>query len=118
MKIVLKNNIFYFNGKFYKQIKGTAMGTKCAPFYATLTLGYLEKKIIQPALHNKLGPMISTYFATHFCRYLDDCFIIWPEEFPPFEHFLQILNDAHPAIKFTSEHSTFFDSIRRHSGNS
>ena len=34
---ILKNNIFQFNGKFYKQRKGTAMGTKCAPYFATLT---------------------------------------------------------------------------------
>lgn len=40
--LVLKNNTFSFNGKYYLQLKGTAMGTKMAPTYATLTLGYLE----------------------------------------------------------------------------
>lgn len=44
-EIVLTNNTFTFNGKHFKQIKGTAMGTKMAPTYATLTLEYLEEKM-------------------------------------------------------------------------
>ena len=28
LEIVLKNNIFEFDGKFYKQLQGTAMGTQ------------------------------------------------------------------------------------------
>lgn len=36
--LVLKNNVFTFNGKYFHQVKGTAMGTKMAPTYATLCL--------------------------------------------------------------------------------
>ena len=43
IKLILENNTFCFNDNFYKQIKGTAMGTKFAPVYATLTIGYLEE---------------------------------------------------------------------------
>lgn len=46
-EIVLTNNAFTFNGKHLKQIKGTAMSTKMAPTYVTLTLGYLEEKCIR-----------------------------------------------------------------------
>ena len=35
LKIVLENNYFFFDHKYYLQIKGTAMGTKVAPTYAT-----------------------------------------------------------------------------------
>jgi hypothetical protein len=42
VKIILDRNIFYFDGKFYRQKRGTAMGTKMVPTYATLVLGYLE----------------------------------------------------------------------------
>ena len=42
IKLILENNIFKFNSKYYKQLKGCAMGTKFAPIYATLTLAYLE----------------------------------------------------------------------------
>ena len=40
IKLILENNIFCFNDTFYRQEKGTAMGTKFAPVYATLTIGY------------------------------------------------------------------------------
>ena len=40
LDFILKNNTFQFNDKYYRQVKGTAMGTKCAPTYATLVLGY------------------------------------------------------------------------------
>ena len=40
--IVLSNNSFIFNNENFIQINCTAMGTKMAPTYATLTLGYLE----------------------------------------------------------------------------
>jgi hypothetical protein len=35
IKLVLENNFFFFDNKYYLQIKGTAMGTKVAPTYAT-----------------------------------------------------------------------------------
>ena len=35
-ELVLKNNIFEFSDKTYKQIRGTAIGTKFAPPYAVL----------------------------------------------------------------------------------
>ena len=47
LKIVLENNIFSFNNNYFKQIKGTAMGTKVAPTYATLVLAFLEEKCIK-----------------------------------------------------------------------
>ena len=40
LKIVLENNIFSFNNNYFKQIKGTAMGTEVAPTYATLVLAF------------------------------------------------------------------------------
>ena len=42
-KFILENNTFQFNDKYYFQISGTAMGTKMAPTYATLTMGFLEE---------------------------------------------------------------------------
>ena len=34
--LVLKKNFFELNGDFYQQLRGTAIGTKCAPSYAIL----------------------------------------------------------------------------------
>ena len=35
-RVVLKNNFFEFDGEFCHQLRGTAIGTKCAPSYAIL----------------------------------------------------------------------------------
>ena len=47
IKTILENNNFLFGDQFCNQIRGTAMGTKFAPAYATLVLGYLEEKLIK-----------------------------------------------------------------------
>ena len=43
IEFILKNNNFLFDSKMFNQIIGTAMGTKCAPPYACLTIGYQEE---------------------------------------------------------------------------
>ena len=44
---VLKNNIFEHNTSFYKQLRGTAIGTKMAPPYAITFMGDLEEKLLK-----------------------------------------------------------------------
>ena len=39
------SNYYCFNGKYYIQKKGTAIGTNFVPVFATLVLGYLEEKL-------------------------------------------------------------------------
>ena len=46
-ELVLKNNIFEFFDKTYKQIRGTTIGTKFAPPYAVLFMAALEEKILK-----------------------------------------------------------------------
>lgn len=51
LRIILQNNTSAFGKKnHYLQVKGTAMGTKVAPTYVTLTLGYLEEKLLEQIL--------------------------------------------------------------------
>ena len=45
IKLILENNSFQFGDRHFLQKNGTAMGTKFAPNYATLTLAYLEEKM-------------------------------------------------------------------------
>ena len=40
-KFMLKNNNFFYS-KLFNQVFGTAMGTKCVPPYASLSIGYQE----------------------------------------------------------------------------
>ena len=47
VEIVLKNNIFQFNEKTLKQLRGTTIGTKFAPPYAILFMADLEERILK-----------------------------------------------------------------------
>ena len=44
---VLKNNLFEFDSKFYKQISGTAIGKKFAPLYACIFMGHTETEFLK-----------------------------------------------------------------------
>ena len=64
-EIVLKNNIFEFDEKTFRQVHRTAIGTKFAPPYAILFMADLEEKILS-AFEEK--PMI-------WWRYIADIFL-------------------------------------------
>ena len=65
--VVLKNNFFEFDGEFYHQLRGTAIGTKCAPSHGTLFMAGLEEELLSQAQDR---PWL-------WCRYIDDIFLIW-----------------------------------------
>ena len=76
ISIVLKENTFKFDNKNYKQVQGTAMGTKMAPTYATLVMGFLEQQLYQK-YEGKYGRIERGKFMKEFERFLDDCFMFW-----------------------------------------
>ena len=45
-EIILKFNVFSFDGQIYEQIQGTAMGTKMAPFYTNLFMDKFERAFL------------------------------------------------------------------------
>jgi hypothetical protein len=65
LNIILERNVFYFDGKFYRQKRGTAMGTKMAPTYATPVLGYHEH-ILHQQLLNSYGQEFASYVHLTF----------------------------------------------------
>ena len=95
IRMVLTMNNFMFNGKNFLQIHGTAMGTKMAPSFANLFLGQFESN----ALSN------SPFKPHTWWRYIDDIFMIWTEGLENLNTFVNYLNNLHPTIKFTSNHS-------------
>ncbi|XP_071132786.1 uncharacterized protein [Mytilus edulis] len=101
-KLILENNSFYFNGKNYLQHRGTAMGTKFAPTYATLVMGFLEQRLYQE-VENNFGVEFAREFELSWKRYLDDCFIIWNKSDEELQLFSDILNNLHTSIKFTKD---------------
>ena len=104
LRIILQNNTFNFGKKHLLQIKGTAMGTKVVPIYATLTLGYLEHKLHQK-LVTRWGEEDAKIIMSNWMKYLDDCFILWNHNTEKLAAFHQLLNELDPNIKFTIERS-------------
>ena len=44
IKVVLSNCVFSFQGKFYKKLHSTAMGSPCSPVVANINMEYFEKR--------------------------------------------------------------------------
>ena len=55
VELVLKNNIFNFNGKTLKQKRGTATGTKFVRHYSNLFMADLEEKILEIVINHIYG---------------------------------------------------------------
>ena len=94
-EVVLKNNIFEFDEKTFKQKRGTAIGTKFAPPYAILFMANLEEKMLE-GFEKK--PMI-------WWRYIDDISFIWEHGEESLKVFIEQVNMFHSIIKFTAEYS-------------
>ena len=61
---VLKNNIFEYNMRYFKQLDGTGIGTTFAPPFAILFMGYLKDKISNSLVGKPLvGGAILTIFS-------------------------------------------------------
>ena len=103
IKVILENNNFMFDGSFYNQIRGTAMGTKFAPTYATLVLAYLEERLYTQ-LEN-VNKNLAEYVKNNWKRFLDDCFIIWLDSEKELTDFHEVINNLHSDIDFTIEKS-------------
>lgn len=103
LEIVLKHNYFEFNEKMFKQIRGTAMGTKVAPSFANLFMDTLETEFLAA---EPIKPLI-------WKRFIDDILCIWPGSETQLRSMLTRLNSHHDTIKFTfeiSDHTaTFLD---------
>ena len=55
---IVANNTFTSDARIFVQKKSTAIGTKMAPSYATLALGYLENELYS-LVTNKMGEEIA-----------------------------------------------------------
>lgn len=92
LEISLLNNDFTFNGQWYLQIFGTAMGKKFAPNYANIFMAKWEKEALDKC---DKKPLL-------YLRYLDDIFIIWTHTEEDFKSFFKTLNEHSESIKLKS----------------
>ena len=51
LEFCLKNTYFSFQGQFYEQVEGAAMGSPVSPIVANLYMEYLEQKALNTAPH-------------------------------------------------------------------
>ncbi|XP_071126623.1 uncharacterized protein [Mytilus edulis] len=79
------------------------MGTKVAPTYATLVMGFLEDKMYQQ-VESEFDTAFKVYVKSEWKRFFDDCFIILNKSHN-LEKFHSLINTLHPSIKFTIESS-------------
>ncbi len=122
LKLILENNTFCFGSRHFRQTSGTAIGTKMAPIYATLVLGYLELKLYAQ-FEQMFGPEGKEYIVKNFKRFLDDVFCLWDnDKFDDVTILFNMINDLDPNIKFTIEKNNsqiaFLDILVKKSGNS
>lgn len=82
LEINLRRNDFEFDGDFYLQIKGTAMGKRFAPAYANIFMAKWEAEALEKCPRKPL----------HYLRYLDDIWGVWTYSKPDFEEFIRTLN--------------------------
>ncbi|XP_011862457.1 PREDICTED: uncharacterized protein LOC105559054 [Vollenhovia emeryi] len=89
----LNSTYFRFEGEFYEQTTGAAMGSPISPIIANIFMEHFENEILKKA---PLKP--SKWF-----RYVDDTVVIWNHGRETLPHFLTFINSQHPNIQFTME---------------
>ena len=102
VSFVLENNNFLFDHHMYHQLIGTAMGTKLAPPYACLAIGFLEETKLYPELSNYFSEEQSELIINQFLRFMDDGFTAWPNTLN-IDIFKTMLNNMDEHIQFTIE---------------
>ena len=101
----LKSNTLSFDGNYYHQIKGAAMGTPMAVSFANLFMSKFETNLLQDYRKEyHRGPAM-------WIRYIDDVFFVWDHNQEELLHFLSYCNSYaatnsyKSTIKFTMEYS-------------
>ena len=104
LRVVIRDNHFNFANRYFDQIRGVAMGTRCAPPFANLFLASLEERALE------------TWKGTppkEWMRFFDDIFLIWTGGEHQLRDFVKHLNSQYSTIHFKEEHSreraTFLD---------
>ena len=82
------NNLFDFDSKFYKQISGTAIGTKFVHPYVCIFMDHIEAEFLKT---QDIKPLF-------WKRFIDDIFFIWAKCAENLEKLLESLNKFHPNL--------------------
>ena len=91
LEFCLVNTYFLFNGQFFGQTKGAAMGSPVSPIVANIYMEAFEDRTINTALHPR----------KIWKGYVDDTFVIQLESQK--EEFFHHISQVNTSIKFTME---------------
>ena len=91
LEFCLKTTYFQFQGRFYEQLHGAAMGSPISPIVANLYMEDFETKAISSAANP----------PTTWKRFVDDTFVVI--ESSRKAEFLDHINNLGPNIQFTTE---------------
>ena len=91
LEFCLSNTYFLFQGKYYEQVQGAAMGSPISPLIANIFMEELEVKALSSS---PLPPSL-------WLRFVDDTFVINQAEHS--QELLQHINNQDPHIQFTVE---------------
>ncbi|XP_015124857.1 uncharacterized protein LOC107046694 [Diachasma alloeum] len=89
----LTSTYFQFQGEFYEETFGAAMGSPISPTIANIFMEDFENKVLKSA---PLKPLV-------WFRYVDDTLVLWKHGADTLPQFLNFINSQHPSIKFTME---------------
>ena len=94
LELATKESFILFNGQYYKQIDGVAMGSPLGPTLANIFLCHHE--------NNWLDNCSNEFKPLYFKRYVDDVFCLFRDE-QHVQLFLDYMNSRHPNMTFTFE---------------
>ena len=94
LSLTTKENVILFDGKYYSQIDGVAMGSPLGPTFANIFLCHHETTWL------KNCP--KAFKPVYYKRYVDDIFVLFekPEQV---SRFVNYMNKRHKNIKFSFE---------------
>ncbi|XP_063287049.1 uncharacterized protein LOC134572173 isoform X1 [Pelobates fuscus] len=97
LSLVLYKNYFIFDGKYYLQIQGTAMGSNVAMTYANLFMAAFEDAFVY-------RDQDFTHHVRLWLRYIDDIFFFWTGNMDDLMVFKERLDGCLDTISYTLEY--------------
>ena len=99
LETALKKSHFQFNGTFFDQIDGVAMGSPLGPDVADMFMIWFENLYME---------IIKAHGVVLWLRFVDDVFILIEDNdsFDKANELMRVLNSKHPNIEFTMEKET------------
>ena len=94
LTLAVKNSCFLFNGEYYEQVDGVAMGSPLGPTLANIFLCHHEESWIKKCPKQ--------FKPEYYNRYMDDTFLLF-RSFDHVKKFFRYINSRHKNMSFTFE---------------